>query len=397
MNSYQFELTVLMPCLNEAETLVVCISKAKKYLERAQINGEIVVSDNGSTDGSQVLAESAGARVINVPTKGYGAALSAGILAAEGRYIIMGDSDDSYDFSELDHFINALRLGNHLVMGNRFRGGIAPGAMPPLHRYLGNPVLSGVGRLLFRSPIKDFHCGLRGFCRDAILDLNLHTIGMEFASEMVVKATLHGLKIAEVPTKLQPDGRGRPPHLRSWRDGWRHLKFLLLHSPKWLFFYPGLTLLLLGAFAQFRLAAGPIALGSATLSVQTMLFATVSSVVGLQLCLLALIGLEFSMRSGVITNLGRAERVLRNLTLERGLVTGGILLGFGVFLALQSVLNWAGTGFGALTPEVSMRLSIPAAWLILSGAEIMAASFFLALIRVGGDLMNSKKTNTGVY
>ena len=229
------ELTILMLCLNEARTLAHCIDKARSFLTRAGIDGEIVVADNGSTDGSRTFAQSHGARVIEVATRGYGAALIAGIRAAQGRFVIMGDSDDSYDFSRLDGFVAALRNGAQLVTGNRFEGGIAPKAMPRLHRYLGNPVLSGIGRVFFRTPVRDFHCGLRGFERNAILALDLCCPGMEFASEMVVKASLHGLRIAEVPTTLSPDGRGRPPHLRSWRDGWRHLRFLLIHAPQWLF------------------------------------------------------------------------------------------------------------------------------------------------------------------
>ena len=232
------ELTILMPCLNEAATVARCVAKARGFLERAGIDGEVLIADNGSDDGSRVLAERAGARVIEVAARGYGAALTGGIAAARGRSIIMGDADDSYDFARLE--------GYPLVMGNRFRGGIQKGAMPLLHRYLGNPVLSFVGRLLFRAKVGDFHCGLRGFDREAVRSLNLKTTGMEFASELVVKASLAGWRIAEVPTTLHPDGRGRPPHLRSWRDGWRHLRFLLLFSPRWLFLYPGLALLAVG-------------------------------------------------------------------------------------------------------------------------------------------------------
>jgi glycosyltransferase involved in cell wall biosynthesis len=385
------ELTILMPCLNEARTVGICINKALAFLKDNAIVGEILISDNGSSDGSQKIARDLGANVVDVPMRGYGAALIAGIHAAKGKYIIMGDSDDSYDFSNLGSFVKALRDGHDLVMGNRFRGGIESGAMPKLHRYLGNPVLSGIGRLLFQSPIKDFHCGLRGFNRQAMVGLNLHTTGMEFASEMVVKATLHGLRIAEVPTTLKPDGRGRPPHLRSWRDGWRHLKFLLLHSPKWLFFYPGLFLLIAGSLAQVVIFSGPITIGSTSLSIQTMLYASVASVMGLQLCLLALIGVEFSNKSGVSPNTGRAEIFLSRASLERGLIFGGGVLLLGCALALRSVFDWAAIGFGGLSPEISMRLAIPAAWLILSGSEIMAASFFLALVRIGGEVINASK------
>ena len=251
----ELELSIVMPCLNEAETLEVCIRKAQESLRKDEISGEVVIADNGSEDGSQEIAERLGARVVPVSGRGYGAALHGGFEAARGRFVIMGDADDSYDFSSLMPFVEKLREGYDLVMGNRFLGGIEPGAMPPLHRYLGNPVLTGIGRLFFRSPAGDFHCGLRGFRRDAILGLGLQTTGMEFASEMVVKSTLMGLRIAEVPTTLSPDGRSRPPHLRSWRDGWRHLRFLLLYSPRWLFLYPGAVLMLLGLVSGALLLA----------------------------------------------------------------------------------------------------------------------------------------------
>jgi glycosyltransferase involved in cell wall biosynthesis len=240
------ELSVVMPCLNEAETLAACIKKIQASLSQNHIKGEIIVADNGSTDGSQEIATKMGVRVIHVDEKGYGNALMGGIAAARGKFIIMGDADDSYDFTALMPFLDKLREGYDLVMGNRFKGGVQPGAMPFLHQYLGNPVLTFIGRLFFRSPCGDFHCGLRGFTREAILKMDLRTVGMEFASEMVVKATLHKMRIAEVPTTLSPDGRSRPPHLRSWRDGWRHLCFLLLYSPRWLFLYPGALLMLIG-------------------------------------------------------------------------------------------------------------------------------------------------------
>ena len=251
------ELTILMPCLNEAETLAICIGKAQSFLTRSGIAGEVVVADNGSTDGSQAIASANGARVVPVPEKGYGAALAGGITAAHGKFVIMADADDSYDFANLDLFVAALRDGADLVMGNRFAGGVAADAMPWHHRYIGNPVLSFLGRLFFRTPVRDFHCGLRGFSRVAIQRLNLRTIGMEFASEMVVKSTLSNLDVREVPTTLKKDGRSRPPHLRSFRDGWRHLRFLLLFSPRWLFLYPGITLLLVGLLIGAALMRGP--------------------------------------------------------------------------------------------------------------------------------------------
>src|SRR6267154_1346802 len=256
------ELSVVMPCLNEKATVGVCVKKALNAMERHGIRGEVIVADNGSTDGSREIAAQFGARVVPIEARGYGSALRGGITAARGRFVLMGDADDSYDFSQLDLFVGKLREGNDLVMGNRFQGGILPGAMPPLHRYLGNPVLTGIGRLFFKSPVGDFHCGLRAFRRDAIERLDLRTHGMEFASEMVVKATAFGLRVTEIPTTLSPDGRDRAPHLRTWRDGWRHLRFLLLYSPRWLFLYPGMALFVLGAVVSTLLLPGPVMIGN---------------------------------------------------------------------------------------------------------------------------------------
>ena len=276
------EVSVVMPCLNEAETLAVCIQKARACLADNGVSGEIIIADNGSTDGSQSIAEAGGARLVPVEAKGYGSALMGGIAAACGRFVIMADADDSYDFSALMPFIEKLRAGCDFVIGNRFKGGIAPGAMPPLHRYLGNPVLSGLGRLFFLCPAGDLHCGLRGFSRDAFERMKLQTTGMEFASEMVVKATLLGLRIAEVPTTLSPDGRSRPPHLRSWRDGWRHLRFMLLFSPRWLFLYPGLLLMLAGLGVGGWLLPEERQLGETTLDVHTLAYAALSVLLGFQ-------------------------------------------------------------------------------------------------------------------
>ena len=279
------ELTILMPCLNEAETLATCIRKARDFLARSGVVGEVLIADNGSTDGSQAIAVVNGARVVPIAEKGYGSALIGGIRAARGRYVIMGDSDDSYDFSRLEAFVDKLRQGYALVMGNRFKGGIKPGAMPPLHRYLGNPVLTAIGRLFFRSPCGDFHCGLRGFDRQAILDLDLQAPGMEFASEMVVKATIHRLAVTEVPTTLSPDGRSRPPHLRSWRDGWRHLRFLLLFSPRWLFLYPGMALFLGGVGLTGWLLPQARVVGGVNLDIHTLFYASIAVVLGAHLML----------------------------------------------------------------------------------------------------------------
>jgi glycosyltransferase involved in cell wall biosynthesis len=277
------ELTILMPCLDEALTVETCIQKARAYLNKRGIAGEVLIADNGSSDGSQNLATAAGARVIQVKDKGYGAALIGGIQAAKGRFVIMGDADDSYDFTDLDAFVDGLRRGFKLVMGNRFQGGIRPGAMPLLNRYLGNPALSFIGRSLFSSPIGDFHCGMRGFDRQAILALHLRSSGMEFASEMVIKASLARLKIAEVPTTLSPDGRQRAPHLRPWRDGWRHLRFMLLRSPQWLFLYPGLVVAVLGLLGAALLTWQPIRIpGVLTLDINALLYFSIAAIVGVQ-------------------------------------------------------------------------------------------------------------------
>ncbi len=376
------ELTILMPCLNEAETLATCISKARGFLDRTGIAGEILIADNGSTDGSQAIAEGLGARVVPIPTKGYGAALLGGIKAARGRYVIMGDSDDSYDFSRLDGFVEKLREGWELVMGNRFQGGIAPGAMPPLHRYLGNPVLTATGRILYGSPSGDFHCGLRGFDRDAILRLGLDLPGMEFASEMVVKATIKHLRITEVPTTLSKDGRSRPPHLRSWRDGWRHLRFLLLFSPRWVFLYTGATLFGLGLVAMLLLEAGPVRLPGATLDVHTLLYGAVMVVVGYQSMLFWVFCKTLNMTQGMLAPDPGFLRLHDWLTLERMLLFALFLLVLGLGLGVVAVAGWGRSGFGDLSPEHTMRLAIPSAALILVAVSTASMGFFLSFLRL---------------
>ncbi len=377
------ELTILMPCLNEAETLETCIRKAKGFLARSQVEGEVLIADNGSTDGSQQIAQAAGARVVDVTEKGYGSALMGGIHAARGRYIIQGDADDSYDFSRLEQMVDRLRAGDDLVMGNRFRGGIEKGAMPALHRYLGNPVLSFIGRLFFRLPkIRDFHCGLRGYSRESIQRLGLNTPGMEFASEMVVKAALADYKISEVPTTLQPDGRSRPPHLRSWRDGWRHLRFLLLFSPRWLFLYPGMVLLALSSMAVVALEFGKISMGSLVFDVHTMLYAGAGSIIGAQMCLFALLVRVFGITLGAFGKTSEPlSRFLAWFNLERGLLLAAVTFLSGVFLALMSVFAWKSTNFQNLNPSEVMRLAIPAASLMVIGMEILMASFLLTFIQ----------------
>jgi hypothetical protein len=374
------ELTILMPCLDEAATVGRCVDKARAFLARSGIDGEVLVADNGSSDDSRARAERAGARVIEVAERGYGAALAAGIAAAGGRFVIMGDADDSYDFGRLDAFVEKLREGYPLVMGNRFRGGIRPGAMPPLHRYLGNPVLSFLGRLFFRTRVGDFHCGLRGFDRAAVGALDLRTKGMEFASELVVKAALAGWRIAEVPTTLDPDGRSREPHLRSWRDGWRHLRFLLLFSPRWLFFYPGLALLALGTALTVVLYFAPLRVGGAGLDIHSMLYASAGALLGMQLCLFGLFGRVSAQNAGLLPRQPGLERLLGLLTLERGLVVGFAAAFAGFLWSLAGFWQWREAGFGALDPRVMMRDTIPAATLMVGGMEIMLASFLLSLL-----------------
>jgi glycosyltransferase involved in cell wall biosynthesis len=376
------EVSIIMPCLNEASTLSVCIEKAHAFLKSYDIYGEIIVADNGSTDGSQAIAVEHGAHVVNVPDRGYGAALAGGINAARGKYLIMGDADDSYDFTTLSPFIEKLRDGYDLVMGNRFKGGIKPGAMPKLNRYLGNPVLTGLGRLFFRSPAGDFHCGLRGFSKEAIQRLDLQTTGMEFASEMVVKATLYGLRITEVPTTLSPDGRDRPPHLRRWRDGWRHLRFLLLYSPRWLFLYPGLLFIALGLMGMGILLAGPVTIGATTFDIHTMLYASTSIILGLQAVAFALFSMVFAVNARLLPEDDRIRRVLKVLTLERGLICGVILCLCGIAGSIYAVVIWGRVSFGPLVPSVAMRIAIPSVTSLAAGLQIIFASFFLSILQV---------------
>lgn len=386
----KIELTILMPCLNEAETLGVCIRKAMAFLNHNEVVGEVVIADNGSTDGSIEIAQSLGARVVNVSEKGYGAALIGGIKDARGRFVVMGDSDDSYDFSSLEEFLRKLRAGYQLVMGNRFLGGVMPGAMPPLHRYLGNPVLSFVGRLFFGGPARDFHCGLRGFDREAVLSLGLQTPGMEFASEMVVKAILRKLRITEVPTMLHPDGRSRPPHLRSWRDGWRHLRFLLLFSPRWLFIYPGAIFMALGWILQVVLFFGPLSLSGVTLDVHTMLIASAFSLLGFQMLWLGVFTKVIGARKGILPLDRMTRRIDDFLSLETGCVLGAGLILVGLALIFITVFNWEMHSFGALNPAVTMRYLIPGTNLFALGVEVTLSAFFLSVIRLPNSYVDVK-------
>lgn len=376
------EVTVLMPCLNEAKTLPACITKARECLKRGGVSAEIVVADNGSTDGSQEIARSLGARVVDVPTRGYGAALLGGIAAARGRYIIMGDADDSYDFSDLMPFVRALREGHDLVMGNRFAGGIRPGAMPWLNRYVGNPVLSAVGKVLFRSSVGDFHCGLRGFSKEAAQRMDLRTTGMEFASEMVVKAALLGMRVTEVPTTLSPDGRGRPPHLRRWRDGWRHLRFMLVYSPRYLFFYPGLLLLLLGVLLGVWLLGGPRTVAGVTLDVHTLLVAAAAVLVGFQAVAFAVLTQTFARSEGLMPRSAKAAKLLPLLTLERGLIAGTGVLLVGVAMIALAVWQWGSVGFGELDYQRTMRMVIPGVTLTALGVQAVLSSCFIGILTI---------------
>jgi hypothetical protein len=375
------EITILMPCLNEALTVSTCVSKALSFLEQTGIQGEVLIADNGSTDGSQDLARSAGARVVDVSTKGYGAALIGGIRAARGRFVIMGDADDSYEFTRLDGFVSALRGGADLVMGNRFAGGIAPGAMPPLHKYLGNPVLTGIGRLLFRSPIGDFHCGLRGFRRESVLRLGLSCPGMEFASEMVVKSHLHGLNIAEVPTTLSPDGRDRPPHLRSWRDGWRHLRFMLLFSPDWLFFWPGVILAAIGFFGAIALFGGPVTLpGGVVLDLGTMIYSVAACAIGLQAALLGRLAHVYARSAGLWPD--RFNAPDSNRPFETTVLIGAAFIAVGLAAGIAQTVGWSRADFGPLPAAEFLRHVLMSAACLMAGVELVFFGFFDGLLRL---------------
>lgn len=371
-------LSVVLPCLNEAETLETVIRKALGSIAALGIVGEVVVADNGSTDGSQDIARGAGARVVDVPVRGYGAALQAGIRAARGEYVIMADADDSYALEDLGPFVAGLDAGADLVMGNRFAGGIAPGAMPFLHRYLGNPVLSYLGRLFFRLEIHDFHCGMRAFRKDAVTRLGLQTTGMEFASEMVVRSALGGLRIDEVPTTLRPDGRSRQPHLRTWRDGWRHLKFLLAFSPRWLFLYPGLVLFIVGLLGALVLVGGPVTLGAVTFDVQSFVVACTSVILGVQLGVLALTARAFASSLGILPESRSLTRFLSRFAVDHGVLLGAALMLCGVVGFVVAVSAWSGAGFGDL-PPAAVRLPIAALTLVVTGGQILMVSFVLSL------------------
>jgi glycosyltransferase involved in cell wall biosynthesis len=374
------ELSVVMPCLNESATVGGCVQKALGAMKQLGIRGEVIVADNGSTDGSQRIAVEHGAKVVPIKLRGYGSALHGGIAAARGRFILMGDADDSYDFTQLEGFVCKLREGYDLVMGNRFQGGILPGAMPPLHRYLGNPVLTGIGRLFFKSPVGDFHCGLRAFRKDAIERLELRTLGMEFASEMVVKATAFGLRVTEIPTTLSPDRRDHAPHLRTWRDGWRHLRFLLLYSPRWLFLYPGIALFALGITLSAALLPGPRRIGNVVFDVHTLLFAAMAILIGFQSVLFATFTKIFAISEGLLPEDPRLTRMFRYITLEVGLVVGFLLILAGAGAWVLGLEYWRIRQFGPLDPEKTLRIVIPGVVCFTLGFQIVLSSFYLSVL-----------------
>jgi len=374
------ELSVVMPCLNESATVGACVKKALGAMEQLGISGEVIVADNGSTDGSQRIAAEHGARVVPIELKGYGSALHGGIAAARGQFILMGDADESYDFSQLHRFVEKLREGYDLVMGNRFQGGILPGAMPPLHRYVGNPVLTGIGRLFFKSPVGDFHCGLRAFRKDAIEGLGLRTLGMEFATEMVVKATAFGLRVTEIPTTLAPDRREHAPHLRTWRDGWRHLRFLLLYSPRWLFLYPGIALFGLGILLSAILLPGPRRVGNIVFDVHTLLFAAMTTLIGFQSVVFATFTKIFAISEGLLPEDPRLTRMSRYMTLEVGLIAGVLLILAGAGAWVLGLEYWRIRQFGALDPEKTLRIVIPGVVCFTLGFQVVLSSFFLSVL-----------------
>jgi glycosyltransferase involved in cell wall biosynthesis len=374
------ELSIVMPCLNEGRTVATCIRKAQNSLELLSIEGEVVVADNGSTDGSQAIAEALGARVVPVAERGYGSALRAGIAAARGRWVIMGDADDSYDFADLEPFVSRLREGCDLVNGNRFKGGIRPGAMPWLHRRLGNPVLSFVGRTLYGTRCGDIYCGLRGFDRNKIIDLDIRSSGMEYAIEMLVKATMQELRVTEVPTTLAPDARDREPHLRTWRDGWRSIRLLLLYSPKWLFLYPGLLLLLLGIAGMSWLVPGSRSLGGVTFDVSTLVYFALAVTVGLQSVYFFLTARWFGITEGLLPDNPRIRRFLDRPVPEIGLIVGLFLVAAGFALSLYALLTWNNAGFGRLNYPHTLRMVIPGATLITCGMQTTLSALFIGVL-----------------
>jgi glycosyltransferase involved in cell wall biosynthesis len=377
------EVSIVMPCLNEADTLATCIRKAQTALDADGIAGEVIVADNGSTDGSQEIAEELGARVVPVTALGYGSALMGGIAAARGRYVIMGDADDSYDFLELGKFVTRLREGNDLVQGCRLeRGGgqVLPGAMPVLHRRLGNPLFSAMARFWFRAPINDIYCGLRGFTKRHYETLNQRCTGMEFATEMIIKSSLHSARIAEVPITLHPDGRkAHAPHLRTFRDGWRTLRFFLLYSPRWLFLVPGVALILLGLLG-YALALPQVEIAGATFDAHTLLFGSLAILCGYQSVMFAVFAKVFAVSEGLMPPDLRLERLGRTITLEWGLIVSAACMLIGIVLLGLAVNKWRVADFGRLDYSSTMRLVVPGVTLTALGFQTLLSSFFVSVL-----------------
>ncbi len=378
--SDKVELSIVLPCLNEELTVGNCVAQARSFLEHSGIIGEVIVADNGSTDRSVKIAEGNGARVVHVKNKGYGSALKGGFESARGRYIIMADADESYDLVNLMPFVEKLREGYDLVMGNRFKGGIRKGAMPWHHRYIGNPILSFTGQLFFRTPAKDFHCGIRGFTKEAVKKMNLQTTGMEFASEIVVKASILGMKVTEVPTTLSPDKRDRPPHLRSFRDGWRHLRFLLIYSPRWLFLYPGVILLFLGGLASLLLYVGPINTSLRLFDFHSFILAGTAMILGLNMLSFAFITRVFAYNFGLLPSRPWFFNIFKFLNLEIGLVSGMLLVLLGIFLIARAVTLSYSPGFDSIGFGNSIRLVFGSALSIITGGQIIFTSFALSIL-----------------
>lgn len=376
----KLEISVVLPCLDERETVGICVAKAMATLQAAGLRGEVIVADNGSTDGSVEIAQAAGAKVVHVAQRGYGNALKGGIDAARGVYVLMADSDDSYDFRHIPRFVEHLRDGDDLVMGNRFQGGISRGAMPFLHRYLGNPVLTALGRLFFHSPSHDFHCGLRAFRKDSYQRMDIRSTGMEFASEMVVKASLLHMKVTEVPTTLSPDGRNHPPHLRTWNDGWRHLRFLLMYSPRWLFLYPGIFSILLGVVVCLWLLPGPRRIGNIIFDVHTLAYAFGSMLVGFQLVAFAVFTKVFAIIEGLLPEDPRMNQLFRYVKLETGLIVGAVLIVIGVAGSLFALSTWAQSNFGSMNSERLLRIVMPSVFALTLGPQVVFSSFFMSIL-----------------
>jgi glycosyltransferase involved in cell wall biosynthesis len=383
VNDDTLEVTILLPCLNEANTVAFCIDEASRFLQRSGLRGEVVIADNGSDDGSQRIARAHGARVVDIAFRGYGAAIHYGCLEAKGRYIVIADADGSYDLENLDAFLGELRAGADLVVGDRFRGGISPGAMPWKNRYIGNPVLSCIGRLLCGPQIRDFHCGLRAIRRDALFKLELISRGMEYASEMIIKAGVCGLRVAEVPTTLRPDGRARPPHLRPWRDGWRHLRLIMMFAHRPVLLYPGLMLMVLGGALMIALRGGPIHVFGVILDIHTMLYAAFAVMIGVQCLMFGAFVHVYSSTTGFKAMSPRLERLVKPISLELGVLVGMTLMGLGVAGTLASMAAWGAEGFRHMNPQQGFRTVIPSATLLFVGLQVLIASFFMSVLKLG--------------